>query len=86
MVLGLRNIHEEEVDVVFVDPPYHGELYERTLSQLAQMPYVTENTMIIVESAGDMDFSFAESYGLEVRREKNYKTNKHVFLYRKENG
>ncbi|MBE5827133.1 MAG: 16S rRNA (guanine(966)-N(2))-methyltransferase RsmD [Butyrivibrio sp.] len=86
VVLGLRNIHEEEVDVIFVDPPYHGELYERTLSQLAQMPYVTENTMIIVESAVDMDFSFAEGYGFEVRREKNYKTNKHVFLYRKENG
>ena len=84
VVLGLRNIHEEEADIIFVDPPYHGELYERTLSQLAQMSYVTGNTMIIVESAEDMDFSFAEEYGLEVRREKNYKTNKHVFLYRKE--
>ena len=86
VVLGLRNIHEEEVDIIFVDPPYHGELYERTLSQLAQMSYVTENTMIICESAEDMDFSFAEQYGLEVRREKNYKSNKHVFLYRKEQG
>ena len=84
VVLGLRNVHEEEVDIVFIDPPYHGELYERTLSQLSQMSYVTSNTMIIVESAEDMDFSFAEQYGFEVRREKNYKTNKHVFLYRKE--
>ena len=40
--------------------------------------------MIIVESSSDMDFSFAEDYGFEVRREKEYKTNKHVFLYRKE--
>lgn len=84
VVLGLRNIHENEVDIVFIDPPYHGELYERTLSQLSQMPYVTENTMIIVESALDMDFSFAADFGFEVRREKNYKTNKHVFLYREE--
>ncbi len=85
VVLGLRNIRETEADIIFVDPPYHGELYERTLSQLSQMNYVTENTMIIVESALDMDFSFAESYGFEVRREKEYKTNKHVFLYRKAN-
>ena len=84
VVLGLRNVHEEEVDIIFIDPPYHGELYERTLSQLSQMNYVTTNTMIILESAEDMDFSFAEQYGFEVRREKNYKSNKHVFLYRKE--
>ncbi len=83
VVLGLRSIKEKEADIIFIDPPYHGELYERTLSQLSEMSYVTENTMIIVESAADMDFSFAESYGFEVRKEKEYKTNKHVFLYRK---
>ena len=85
VVLGLRNIREKEADIVFIDPPYHGELYERTLSQLAQMNYVTENTMIIVEAAKDFDMSFAEDYGFEIRRVKDYKTNKHVFLYRKVN-
>ncbi|RKM62487.1 16S rRNA (guanine(966)-N(2))-methyltransferase RsmD [Butyrivibrio sp. CB08] len=83
VVLGLRSIKEKEADIIFIDPPYHGELYERTLSQLSEMSYVTKNTMIIVESAEDMDFSFAENYGFEVRKEKEYKTNKHVFLYRK---
>ncbi len=83
VVLGLRNIKEEEADIIFIDPPYHGELYERTLSQLSEMKYVTDNTMLIVESSLDMDFSFAENYGFEVKRVKDYKTNKHVFLYRK---
>lgn len=83
VVLGLRNIHEEEVDIIFIDPPYHENLYERTLAQLATLNYVTEHTMIIFESALDMDFSFAEDYGFEVRREKEYKTNKHVFVYKK---
>ena len=83
VVLGLRSIREKEADIIFIDHPYHGELYERTLSQLSQMSYVTGNTMIIVEADVSMDFSFAESYGFEVRREKEYKTNKHVFLYRK---
>ena len=85
VVLALRGIKESEVDIIFIDPPYHGELYERTLSQLSQMSYVTENTMIIVESDKDYDFSFAEDYGFEVRKEKEYKSNKHVFLYRKGN-
>ncbi|MBE5828653.1 MAG: 16S rRNA (guanine(966)-N(2))-methyltransferase RsmD [Butyrivibrio sp.] len=84
VVLGLRSIKEKEADIIFIDPPYHGELYERTLSQLSEMSYVTDNTMIIVEADRDLDFSFAENYGFEVRREKEYKTNKHVFLYRKE--
>ncbi len=83
VVLGIRNIREEEADIIFIDPPYHAELYERTLMQLSQMDYVTDNTMIIIESALDMDFSFASDFGFEVRREKEYKTNKHVFLYRK---
>ncbi|MCR4757563.1 MAG: 16S rRNA (guanine(966)-N(2))-methyltransferase RsmD [Butyrivibrio sp.] len=85
VVIALRNIHEKEADIIFIDPPYQAGLYERTLSQLATMSYVTENTMIILESPVDMDFSFASDYGFEVRREKEYKTNKHVFLYRKEN-
>ena len=83
VVIGLRNIHEAEVDIIFIDPPYHEDLYERTISQLGAMSYVSTNTMIIVESALDMDFSFVEDYGFEVRREKEYKTNKHVFLFRK---
>jgi 16S rRNA (guanine966-N2)-methyltransferase len=86
VVIGLRNIHEEEADIIFIDPPYHEDLYERTLSQLSTMNYVTEYTTIIVESDIDMDFSFVESLGFEVRREKEYKTNKHVFIYRKANS
>lgn len=86
VVIALRNIHEKEADIIFMDPPYHGDLYERTLAQLEAMPYVTENTMIIAEGPRDMDFSFAEDYGFEVRREKEYKNNKHVFLYRKDNA
>ena len=83
VVIGLRNIHEEEADIIFIDPPYHEDLYERTLSQLSSFSFVTENTMIIIESPLEMDFSFVSDLGFEVRREKEYKSNKHVFVYRK---
>ena len=85
VVLALRNIREQEADIIFIDPPYNDGQYERVLSQLSDLSYVTVNTMIIVECARDFDFSFADSYGFEVRREKEYKTNKHVFIYRKAN-
>ena len=83
VVIGLRNIHEEEADIIFIDPPYHDDLYQRTLMQLETMSYVTKNTMIIIEAPVEMDFSFVDDLGFEVRREKEYKTNKHVFIYRK---
>lgn len=78
--LALRNIHEKEVDIVYIDPPYEAGLYERTFSQLKAMPYITANTIIIAEASLNQDFSFASQAGFEVVREKNYKTNKHVFL------
>ena len=83
VVIGLRNIHEEEADIIFIDPPYHEDLYERTLMQLSSMDYVTEHTMIILESPLEMDFDFVNDLGFEIRRVKEYKTNKHVFIYRK---
>ena len=47
------------------------------------MSYVTEDTLIVIEAALDKDFSFAEELGYTVTREKNYKTNKHVFVVKK---
>jgi 16S rRNA (guanine(966)-N(2))-methyltransferase RsmD len=83
VVIGLRNIHEDEADIIFIDPPYHDDLYQRTLIQLGSMNYVTNNTMIIIEAPIEMDFSFTDDLGFEVRRVKEYKTNKHIFIYRK---
>ena len=46
---------------------------------LAEQKYITENTVIIVEAKLDRNFDFLNELGFEVTREKNYKTNKHVF-------
>lgn len=80
---GLYSIHEKSADLIFADPPYQEGYEERLLQTLSQMPYVTEDTKIIVEADIHKDFSFAEDYGFEVTREKCYKTNKHVFLMKK---
>lgn len=77
---ALSSIHEKEADVIFMDPPY-GLYYEKqVLSSLQKMPYVTKNTLIVVESLIDTDFSYAASLGFNVTKEKRYRTNQHIFL------
>ncbi len=82
VVSALGGIHEKEVDVIFMDPPYQAGLEEPVLSALSRASYVTEDTLIIIEAELNKDFFFTQDYGFEVIREKKYKTNKHVFMKR----
>lgn len=77
---ALRFIHEKEVDVIYMDPPYASDAYRLTLDALSQMRYVTPYTIIIAEALREQDFSFVEHYGFQIVREKLYKNNKHVFM------
>ena len=72
----------EEADIIFMDPPYEQEHEKRVLSMLAGMKYVTEDTLIIVEASLRTDFDYLEALGLQVLKEKKYKTNKHVYISR----
>lgn len=80
VLVGLKNIKEKEVDLIFVDPPYESGLYERTFELLSRLPYVTEYTMLIAECNLDMDLAVFEDNGFEIIKEKRYKTNQHVFM------
>lgn len=80
VLLALPMIREEEADIIFMDPPYGMGLERKVLSALKDRAYVSRHTLIIVEALRNADFSFAEEMGYEIRREKNYQTNKHVFL------
>lgn len=77
---ALSGIHEKEADVIFMDPPYGQDFEKQVLARLKDMPYVTENTLIVVEAMLKTDFSYIENLGFSLEKEKNYKTNKHVFL------
>lgn len=79
---ALPGIHEKEVDIIFMDPPYSNEYEERVLQQFLNLPYVTANTLIVIEAALDTDFSYLEDMGYYIEKEKCYKTNKHVFCKR----
>jgi len=77
---ALSGIREEQVDVIFMDPPYNQEHEKRVLTLLKTLPYVTEDTLIVVEADLHTDFSYLSDLGFEVVKEKKYKTNKHLFL------
>lgn len=81
---GLSGIFEKSVDVIFMDPPYNQEQEKRVLEQLSRMKYVTEDTLIVVEASLETDFSYLNELGFTLQKEKKYKTNKHVFLYKSE--
>ena len=72
----------EEADIIFMDPPYESGLDVAALRMLKNASCVTEDTLIIVEAALDRDVNEFEECGFEIFKEKKYKTNKHVFLYK----
>jgi 16S rRNA (guanine966-N2)-methyltransferase len=82
VLAALQGIREEQVDIIFMDPPYNQEHEKRVLSLLREMPYVTEDTLIITEADLHTSFEYLDSFGYEVVKDKKYKTNKHLFLRR----
>ncbi|MBR4085294.1 MAG: 16S rRNA (guanine(966)-N(2))-methyltransferase RsmD [Lachnospiraceae bacterium] len=78
--LGLSSIFEKEVDIIFMDPPYEQECEKHVLQVLYDIKYVTDNTLIIVETSIKTDMEYAIKMGYSILREKKYKTNKHWFL------
>lgn len=70
----------EKVDVIFMDPPYESGYEHRALEILKDSAMVTEDTLIVVEAALKTDFSYAADFGFEIIKDKQYKTNKHIFL------
>lgn len=66
--------------VIFMDPPYSMHLEKETLECLAQSKLINEDSLLIVEARIETEFGFLPSIGLKSIREKEYKTNKHVFI------
>ena len=76
---ALQGIREKEADIIFMDPPYNHDYEREVLRLLSSAPYVTERTLIVVESSLECDFSYLEQVGFVLIKDKRYKTNKHVF-------
>lgn len=80
---ALPMIREKEVDIIFMDPPYEAGYERQLLALLNSQSYVTEDTLMILEAEIDKELDFLEDMGLEIMKEKLYKTNKHIFIQKK---
>lgn len=80
---ALYGIHEKEADIVFMDPPYDCGHERRVLTVLKELPWVTEDTLIVIETSLQPDLLWLEELGFMVEKEKRYKTNCHLFCRKK---
>ncbi len=75
---------EEVFDLVIMDPPYRHDLELDVLRYLKDSKLIDEYTIIVVETALETELCEAEELGFHIYRVKDYKTNRHFFLQRKE--
>ncbi len=74
----------EAFDIIFMDPPYRMGFAKKVLLQLLDSPVCTQQTLVIFEEAIEEDTAFVEECGFSCLKEKRYKTNKHVFVRKKQ--
>lgn len=74
-------------DLVFLDPPFGLELEKETLYRLAQSDLLNDGAVIVAEVQNGTDLSYLSedvSLGFEIFKVKEYKTNSHVFIRKRE--
>ena len=81
VVTGLGQLEQEEAfDCIFMDPPYDCLLEKQVLASLKDSGLLRDDTVVIVEASKGTDFSYLKEMGYAVLKEKEYKTNKHIFV------
>jgi 16S rRNA (guanine966-N2)-methyltransferase len=83
---ALKQLEREKVtfDLVFMDPPYNHEFEKAVLIFLAKSDLIDKDSTVIVEASLDTRMDYLEELELEVIKEKKYKTNKHIFVRKRE--
>lgn len=69
-------------DYIFMDPPYDQGLERQMLEYLSGSGMIDKQSTVIVEASLETSFDDLESIGFVIEKNKEYKTNKHVFVYR----
>lgn len=69
-------------DYIFMDPPYDQELERRMLEYLAGSSLIDKQSTVIIEASLETSFDYLQSIGFVLEKEKTYKTNRHLFVYK----
>lgn len=81
-VLSVLHSFSDDVafHIIFMDPPYQAKCEEAVLKIISEKELLQKDGFVIIEADIQRDFSFVKEIGFSVFKEKEYKTNKHVFL------
>lgn len=66
-------------DLVFMDPPYNMGLEKAALTELKERSLLKKDAIVTVEASRDTDFSYLEQLSYKIWKNKDYKTNRHLF-------
>ncbi|WP_343154275.1 16S rRNA (guanine(966)-N(2))-methyltransferase RsmD [Buchnera aphidicola] len=51
-------------DIIFIDPPYHKKLIEKTITLLEQNKWIKNQSIIYIETTKDQNFSISDHFTL----------------------
>lgn len=71
-------------DIIFMDPPYDHEYEKAVLEHLLNLDIADTYTTIVFEASIKTDIDYINDLGYEVVKVKEYKTNKHIFVKKRE--
>ena len=75
---------EKSFGVIFMDPPYDNGLERRVLEALRENSIADRDTLIIIEASAETDFSYLDDLGYTLVKEKQYGSNRHMFVKKKD--
>ena len=82
-ILRLKN-QGRKFDLILLDPPYGKELEYQALQMLDEADLIGDEALIVIETALDDDVTPFIELGFSLKRIKQYKSNQHVFLTKKQ--
>ena len=81
VMMALRQLEGKRTfDIVFMDPPYQEQYEEQVLRYLSGSSLLHENSVIVVEAAKGTELDYLSELGFRIIKQKDYKTNKHVWI------
>ena len=75
---------EKSFGVIFMDPPYDNGLERKGLEALRENSIADRDTLIIIEASAETDFSYLDDLGYTLVKEKQYGSNRHMFVKKKD--
>ena len=88
VISALRKLGSEgrKFDYIFIDPPYDRGMENAVLNELDHSELLKENALVIAESSLQTEIQDEMFEYLKVLKIKEYKTNKHTFLQKVQEG